>query len=340
MDLKSISITEDKLIINFKFYLFLKEMNGTNGIKEKEINTLLESYYLHNKISLKNMLSLFSIEIDKIKSNDRKSNLYNLLLYINTPQDLSLFIFSLKLLQVKPFLLQEAKLITSSNIIKNKNLHSLSVEYDRIGKNTAYYARVNGALISLLFFNHLEQKNYNFLSDVSNDYIKDLIDDYKKAKSFSVEPNEIFMLMFSESINKSIISDAGSSYEDRIFNLLVSLGIDKNSITKTHDKNDKSTEYDFFFKLDNKSYGIGAKRTLRERYKQFIKTSHTSKIDVMIEVTLGLDLTIEKAKSIRQHDVYIFVADEIFDTREYLRNIEGVFPASKLNIELLKKLAT
>jgi hypothetical protein len=46
-------------------------------------------------------------------------------------------------------------------------------------------------------------------------------------------------------------------------------------------------EFELFFELDGRTYGIGAKRTLRERYKQFIKTSHTSKIDVMIEITLG-----------------------------------------------------
>jgi UDP-N-acetylglucosamine 4,6-dehydratase len=42
---------------------------------------------------------------------------------------------------------------------------------------------------------------------------------------------------------------------------------------RIHDKFDQSTEYDFYFKIDKISYGIGAKRTLRERYKQFIKTS-------------------------------------------------------------------
>ncbi len=77
--------------------------------------------------------------------------------------------------------------------------------------------------------------------------------------------------MFSESINQSIISDSGSNYENRIEIVLSRIGIDFKK--RVHDKFDQSTEYDFFFKIDKINYGIGAKRTLRERYKQFIKTS-------------------------------------------------------------------
>jgi hypothetical protein len=96
-------------------------------------------------------------------------------------------------------------------------------------------------------------------------------------KKFGLESNQIFMLMFSESINQSIISDSGSNYENRILSVLNKIGI--KNIRKIHDESDKSTEYDFFFEIDGKSYGIGAKRTLRERYKQFIKTKLTTKID-------------------------------------------------------------
>ena len=35
-----------------------------------------------------------------------------------------------------------------------------------------------------------------------------------------------------------------------------------------------------------------------------------SKIDVMIQITLGLDLNEEKAKIINQNGVYLFVADK------------------------------
>jgi len=99
----------------------------------------------------------------------------------------------------------------------------------------------------------------------------------------------------------------------------------EDNIYKTHDKTDKSTEYDLFFELNGKTFGIGAKRTLRERYKQFIKTSYTSKIDVMIEITLGVDLNEAKAKIINRHGTILFVSDEIYMNREFLQKLNGVY---------------
>ena len=110
------------------------------------------------------------------------------------------------------------------------------------------------------------------------------------------------------------------------------------NITKTHDLNDSSTEFDFFFEIYGKTYGIGAKRTLRERYKQFIKTAQMSQIDIMIEITLGIDLTLEKVKSIRNHNVFLFVADEVYQNNQYLQNYIGVYSAKDLTIDTLKEL--
>ena len=142
--------------------------------------------------------------------------------------------------------------------------------------------------------------------------------------------------MFSESINQSIISDSGSNYEDRILSVLSSIGIEK--IEKTHDKDHSSTEFDFFFELKNKTYGIGAKRTLRERYKQFIKTAQMTEIDVMIEITLGIDLTEEKVKAIRNHHVVLFIAHEVYSANKYLQDIEGVYSSNELTVETLEQL--
>jgi len=140
----------------------------------------------------------------------------------------------------------------------------------------------------------------------------------------------------NQSINQSIKSDSGINYESRILSVLEKSGI--KNITKTHDKNDKSTEYDFFFEIDGKSYGIGAKRTLRERYKQFIKTAHTTKIDISIQITLGIDLNKEKAETIMNHETYIFVSDEIYQARSFLRDIKNVHSVTDLNLETLRKL--
>ena len=146
------------------------------------------------------------------------------------------------------------------------------------------------------------------------------------------------MLILSESINQSIVSDSGISYEERLLSILVEIWIPKNSIKKTHDKADQSTEFDFFFDHKWKTYWIWAKRTLRERYKQFIKTGIMSKVDVMIEVTLWIDLNEQKAKNILSHWVIIFVADEVYNSKTYLKNMKWVYSVNDLTIKTLEGL--
>ncbi len=335
MKISKIKISPKKLENNFLFYLFLKEINGINGLNERELYNLLERYYTIQTGYL-DFLEIFKNEINKIKKEERKENLKKLLLKITDEKIFDLFIFALKLVVVKPLLLEEAKISASPLLCEKNNKNLLSIEYDDVSKNKPYYTRVTGALLSLLFFDKLEQNNF-ILKD-SVDILKMLMQDYKKAKNIGVEPNQIFMLMFTESMNQSIISDAGESYENRILNVLLALGLKNEDIKKCHDEKDRSTEYDFFFMLKNKTYGISAKRTLRERYKQFIKTKNTTKIDVAIEITLGLDLNEDRAKTIIQHGVYLFIADEIYNSRKYLQKMGGVFKASDLSINLLKTL--
>lgn len=94
-----------------------------------------------------------------------------------------------------------------------------------------------------------------------------------------------------------------------------------------------------FFELDGKTYGIGAKRTLRERYKQFIKTAQMSPIDVMIEITLGTDLTAEKANAIVNHGIYLFIADEIYQNNVDWQNMANIYSCKDLTLATLKTLA-
>ena len=235
-------------------------------------------------------------------------------------------------------ILAEAKISEIIEIDKILDLDPLSLEYDNLSILKPYKTRVKGALLTLLFFEKLKQNKFNFISQESIDYIVNLAKKVEKFTKIGLESNQIFMLMFSESIDQSIKSDSGSNYEDRIFYILNKIGI--KNIAKTHDKNDKSTEYDFFFEIDGKIFGVGAKRTLRERYKQFIKTAITSKIDVSIEITLGTDLNEEKARTIASHGSFIFVSDEIYQSREFLKNNEQVFSVKDLNIETLKKIGS
>jgi hypothetical protein len=161
---------------------------------------------------------------------------------IENDLDVKLFIFGLKLIVIKPLLLQEAKTRDLLDSSKLSTLNPLSLEYDKITTFNPYSTRVSGALLSLIFFDKLENKDTVFLSNDTTDFLKELSKEAISLKKYGIEPNQIFMLMFSESINQSITSDSGSNYEDRILSVLKSIGINENKISKTHDENDSSTE--------------------------------------------------------------------------------------------------
>ena len=341
MKIGKLDINKTKFDINLKFYFFLKYLVKTK-LTDNQANAILKVCVLNSKNNFKiTIAKMINYIEDKIKTNSLKQKLiFEVIDEINSEIDLKLFIFSLKLYMIKDLLLQEAKLKDLLDISKLENLDPLSLEYDKITIYSPYSTRVNGALLSLIFFDKLDNRETNFISQDADDFIENLSTLAIELKTNGIEPNQIFMLMFSESINQSIISDSGSNYEDRILSVLTSIGIDENKIEKTHDKDDNSTEFDFFFELQNKTYGIGAKRTLRERYKQFIKTAQMTTIDVMIEITLGIDLTEEKVKAIRNHNVFLFIADEVYNSYQYLRDIDGVYPSTDLTIEVLERLNT
>lgn len=332
-------IEKSKFDINLKFYFILKYLLKAN-LSDKDIKKIIALYSLYKGLLLKKaLLNEMDFLCGVTKSGLKKKDfLTDILDLFETDLDSELFIFGLKLIAIKPLLLQEAKTRDLLDTSRLPTLNPLSLAYDKITLFSPYSTRVSGALLSLLFFDKLEKNDTVFISSDTTDFLKELSKETIKLKEMGIEPNQIFMLMFSESINQSIISDSGSNYEDRILSVLMAMGIDENTISKTHDKNDSSTEFDFFFQIEGRTYGIGAKRTLRERYKQFIKTAQMTTIDVMIEITLGIDLTEEKVKAIRNHHVFLFVADEIYQSFDYLQTIEGVYSSKDLTLQILQTL--
>lgn len=331
-------IEDEKFELNLKFYFLLKNLVKIK-FSPNQITAILNYIFPATQTiePLKNNLD--TIINSKTKTGIRqKQDFERILEGIQNDIECKLLSFSIRLFSIKDLLLELAKLRQFNNNTKLQKLDPLSLEYDKLTIYKPYSTRVEGALLSLLLFDSIENGITIFEDKFGGEYINVLTQLAKELKQSGIESNQIFMLMFNESINQSIISDSGSNYEERIHTKLINIGIDKDTISKKHDENDSSTEFDFFFSWNQRTYGIGAKRTLRERYKQFIKTSHMSDLNVMIEITLGLDLTEEKVKAIRNHGVYLIVADEIYQQFEYLREIEGVYSARQLNLELLRNL--
>jgi hypothetical protein len=336
MKINKLTINESVFDINLVFYNFLKKITQVK-FTDNQINELLAIYYSNSKIDVETIKELFYTYIEENIKRGDLSAVSTIIADVNE-NTLDIFIFSLKLNLIKGLLLQEAKISQTVKVEELEGLNQLSLAYDKVSTQFAYATRISGALLSLFFFEKLEQGNSNFISESTAIFLETLTKSYKELSKKGIEPNQIFMLLFSESINQSITSSAGGSYEDRIKNILIAMGIPNDSIHKVQDDVDSSTEFDFLFTYNNRRYGIGAKRTLRERYKQFIKTAHMSKLDVMIEITLGTDLRENIARAIREHGVYLFVADEVYDGKKYLQNIEGIFPASHLTCSQLEKL--
>ena len=337
MAINKLKIDKTKSDINLKFYIILKYLVKSK-LTDRQALAILDICYSINRIGLEDVIVSLTDLIQSFRGEDKKDYLSSITGVIQDEVDLDLLAFGIQLFLIKWLLLEEAKLtdvIIATDLAK---LPPLSLEYDKMSVYRPYATRVNWALLSLLFFDTLEQGNINFISYQSVEFVEGLSKLAIKLKKQGVEPNQIFMLMFSESINQSIISDSWTDYEDRILTVLIGMWIPRETIRKIHDDEDKSTEYDFFFTIGGRTFWIGAKRTLRERYKQFIKTARTTKIDVMIEVTLWLDLNEEKAKTILSHWVYIFVADEVYQSRAFLSQLDWVYSVKELNLNMLKSL--
>lgn len=334
-ELKGLNVSQEKMDINLQFYIFLKIIVKVK-ISEFEINSILENYYLfkHNSdLLMERVVCILGKKLDK------DPYLLEVLQSIDSELKVEIFLFSLKLCQIKDLLLGEARVYQIKEIEKLYEKDPLSLEYDNISLIKPYSSRVRGVLLSLLFFKRIEQDTEIDATSDSADFIKNLSYTASKLRSEGLEPNQIFTLIFSDSVSQSIKSTSGSDYENRVLSVLLKNGIDKDKIKKMHDIEDSSTEYDFIFQIEDKKYGISAKRTLRERFKQSIKTNLANKDIIRVEMTLGMDLTEEKAKSILKHGSYIFVSDEVYQRSKFLKDLEGVYSAKDFNCKTLKNLS-
>ncbi|WP_428817674.1 hypothetical protein ACQR2L_05050 [Clostridium butyricum] len=205
----------------------------------------------------------------------------------------------------------------------------LSLKYDNISVTSVYMKRA----VTLRFINiHITNK-YN--SDTFFKYVVDTL------KNHSINIYNSYYPIINESLKQSTTSKGGSNYEDLIEKYLLDIGVDKylNKIQRFNHDDVGSLENDFKFLYNGRKYGISAKKTLRERYKQYVNLiEKNTDIDIFLTITLGTDLTEDKAKIIRSFGVYIFVSPEIYNSHQYLQDIDGIYNIFDLNLDLLTSL--
>jgi hypothetical protein len=333
--MKRIETTKEKFDLNFLFYNVLKTINSTNGLSEKQIEQTI--LLIEQSINFSAFKKVFQSQIiHNIKNENKKEALLEIISFIISESSFKIFTFAIYILKFKPLLVEYSKMIDFLSLHKNhKDL--LTLETDSINKRKPYAFRVNGALVSLTFFELIEKRDNSFFSSYySNSFITKLFDLFYDLELLGLEANIVFGIIFQESISQSITSTAGSSLEELVELHLSNLGIVSE---KRHDSKNSDLEYDHFFELNNKKFGISTKRTLRERYKQFKKTVN-SDVDVFIHITSGLDLNEAKAKTITSDEFgcYIFVFPEIYENSIYLKNNPKIFSTSDLTLDIIKEL--
>lgn len=238
------------------------------------------------------------------------------------------------LLLFKDLILQEAKAYTNMRQQEaEKSIHDhLSVRYDASLLCVPYGQRVLGSLL----VHALTQatRKSEFLLESSGAKVKEISDKIIQLEKYKVNCNNMLILIVAESINQSVVSDAGSSYENRVEYMVRPLV--ESWSGHSHDENIKAMEYDFTFTLNGKRAGISAKRTLRERYKQNHEDVDLLAVDYVFVITLGTDLNAEKVESILQKKgTYIVVSQEVYAVKDYLRNNPRVISSANLSTECL-----
>lgn len=290
-------------------YVYLKKLIQSK-LSNKIINNIINFYYYNED---KNLF---------LKCCNHYINNVELLGIINNlnEETLEIFIFSLHLMLLKTDIfkmIDDYKKLLYNDI---NNSNKLTLDSDKLYSKIVYKLRVY--LISLI-----ENINQIDCSKFSNLY---------QLLKNNINIKGVYLSIMNECLNQSILSNAGLSFEDNIEELLISCGIN-NYKKYQYDKLEKLTEYDFYFKLKNRSFGISAKTSLRERHKQFQKTKNTH-TDVLIQITIGIDISKQVIENIRNNNIYIFIYDEIYNNNNYMTGIYGLYPISQFSKELLENL--
>ena len=333
------NITEKEYRNNLLFYTILKDLLKCQ-LSEKKLMILQESIEQNNNLSCEKMKQLLSNDIVKesTKAYDDLMILLNLANDGNYNMWKELLLVSIELLLTKDLILEESKSYArvkyKEKIEKIKD--KLSLEYDMSNLEYPYGQRVISSLLVFALTNI--DRETEFILETSKNAIKVLNNNLKNiVQKYSININNMFMIIIDESINQSIKSDAGQSYENRVHSLL--LNISDKVENHSHDDMISSVEYDFIFYIDGKKYGVSAKRTLRERYKQNFEDVDFLTVDAMFLITLGIDLNEDKLNNILQKNgQFVIVADEIYETKDYLKNNPRVLSSKNITKTVIKSL--
>lgn len=334
------TITHDVYMNNLLFYTVLKGLVQCK-LSSHQLSQLKELILENGELDNVSMISFLNNKVVKesVKAYENYINMLNLCTSKNYQMWKDLMVLALELLLIKPLILEESKVYANKkyehdvSAIKDK----LSLQYDIVNLEKPYGQRVINAL--LVYMVTYQDRENEFILEQTETTVKQINDLIKVNKEkYGICTDNIFMIIMDESTNQSIISLAGGSYEDRVESVVRK--ISDNVIDHVTDSNIPSVEYDFVFEFNNKRYGVSAKRTLRERYKQNFEDVNTLSVDGVFIVTLGIDVNADKLTNILQRNGYfIVVAQELYERYSYFKGHgRRVISSSKFTREGLEQL--
>lgn len=335
---KQLKISDDRYMHNLKAYSILKNLIQIK-LTDNQINSLIEILLLLKDTDLSKLDSSLENMISEnvwFKSKSKVDTVQSLFLEnIYTVEDVTLFSLLLKLILFKDYILQLSKVYENKYIIQedSNTFDILSLKYDNSNLYKPYSLRIAGSLLIKSAF-LLENKEI-----IKGTMLESLLKEYNSLKSYIVDADILLQIIFNESASQSAKSTGGSIYEERVIKYLISKGF--NLLGKSHDSKINAVEYDNVIELDSKEkIGISMKRTLRERYKQNHENIEDLDIDLMIIITLGIDLNMDKLKNIvSKKGNIVFIANDIFDkwdNKSIDLNKNNCYKISDLSIDFFK----
>ncbi|MHA3839505.1 hypothetical protein ACX1NB_03015 [Mycoplasma sp. HF14] len=323
---------------NLYFYKVIKQLikcrltiNNRNVLRSIILNNL----NVDEKVLYKTLL----ISDDVCKSTSKNyfqfQELVEILNQIGAKRFIDYTAIALDLISLKDLIIMQSKYYSEEFIsIKIKEIQDrLSLKYDCLNIDLPYAERVISALLTDIFTMSDDSKEINaeIIKDTNNIEIINKIKEklgYLETK-YNLNVGHVFLLIVNESINQSIISTAGISYEDRVQASVISY-VDDIEFHK-HDSKYNEIEYDFIFHKNGKQIGVSAKRTLRERYKQNIADCDDLDVDYLCVFTLGIDLSVEKAKNIlNKNNLFLVIAEEVYNSNIEFQQNSKVIPSNKI----------
>lgn len=326
------------------FYTILKTLVQCklSEIKLLRLQSIVNSDRMKEMKSATKLKKFLLSLTDIVDLNQATRENYETLIGTLTEKNLSCWMccidISVDLLLIKDLILQESKAYINNQIKKDVNEISdrLSMQYDISNIEIPYGQRVACSLMSYAVTD--VNRDTAFILNNTSETINNLHSKIVALRNdYKITANNVYSLIVGESVNQSIKSDAGSSYESRFYEMIVPFVDEVQG--HCHDSKIPSVEYDFVLVKSGLKIGVSAKRTLRERYKQNFEDVDQLDVDYMMLVTLGTDLNEDKMKYILQRNkILILVASENYEAKDYFKNEPRVISSKDINEEKINSL--